>query len=275
MNRGEYIRMPRGYKIYCEDDGDGTPIVFLHGWNSTHEVFRETISGLQKCRCIAYDCCGHGKSEAPVNGITLDSLADDLHEIITFFKLDNVVLVGWSMGAATIWRYIHRYGCDRLAHLVLIDMSPKVLNDSEWKLGLWQGNYFFQDYLNDMTVEFTDFSKFATSSMWKKYDLKTGVPEPDTMKNDNYHVLTALWHSMMVTDCRDDLKEIEVAVDIFFGEPGDKYLPQTAVYLSENIPSKTNLVPFYGCGHGLIWQDAPKFLLELQRVIKSIRGRET
>lgn len=270
MSHGEYIKMPRGYKIYMEENGKGTPIVFLHGWNSTHEVFHESIINLQECRCIAYDCCGHGKSGAPANGITLDTLADDLHEIISFLNLDNVVLVGWSMGAATIWRYIHRYGCDRLAHLVLIDMSPKVLNDNDWKFGLWQGEYSIQNFMDDMTVEFTDFSKFATSQMWKKYDLKTEVPEPCTMKNNNFHVLTALWHSMMVTDCRENLKEIEVDVDIFYGNPGDKYLPQTAIYLSESIPSKTNLVPFYGCGHGLIWQDASKFLSELQRVVKSI-----
>ena len=79
---------------------------------------------------------------------------------------------------------------------------------------------------------------------------------------------------MMVTDCREDLSKILVETDIFYGSPGDKYLPETADYLAQHIPAGTRLVPFYGCGHDLIWQDAPKFLSEMQRVIEKFKGRK-
>ncbi len=270
----KYLEMPEGFRLYCEDTGEGIPVVFLHGWNSTHEVFDEAVSTLDGCRCISYDCRGHGRSGAPDNGTTLDALADDLHRVIEQCRVENVVLVGWSMGAATIWRYVRRYGCEGLAHIVLIDMSPMVLNDEEWRLGLWQGEYRFQDYMDDMTVEFTDFSKFATTTLWRKYELQTEAQEPETMENRNYHVLTALWHSMMVTDCRDDLERIVVDTDVFYGDPGDKYKPETAYWVAEHIPGRTRLVPFYGCGHGLIWQDASKFIAELKRVIESVRSAD-
>ena len=274
MEDGKYLQLPEGFKIYYEESGEGTPAVFLHGWNSSHEVFGQVISQLKGCRCISYDCRGHGKSTAPINGTTLDALAKDLHELLVHCGLEGVILAGWSMGAAVIWRYVRRYGCERLAHLVLIDMSPKVMNDEGWKLGLWKGEYTVENYIHDMTIGFTDFSRFAVDGTWEKYNLETKASPPATAENHNYFVLLSLWHSMMVTDCREDLSKILVETDIFYGSPGDKYLPETADYLAQHIPAGTRLVPFYGCGHDLIWQDAPKFLSEMQRVIEKFKGRK-
>lgn len=268
---GKYLDISSGFKLYYEEYGEGTPVVFLHGWNSSHEVFTEVIGQLKGCRCISYDCRGHGRSGAPANGTTLDALAEDLHELLQHCQAQPVILVGWSMGAATIWRYIRRYGCERLAHLVFIDMSPKVMNNDGWQLGLWQGHYRLENYMEDMNVLFTDVSRFATGCLWERYQLKVPAAVPNTQEDPDLHVLTSLWHSMMITDCREDLKKITVGTDIFYGDPGDKYSPRTAEYLAQSIPAQTTLVPFAGCGHDLMLQDRSRFLQEISRVIKNVQ----
>ena len=53
MEDGKYLQLPEGFKIYYEESGEGTPVVFLHGWNSSHEVFGQVISQLKGCRCIS------------------------------------------------------------------------------------------------------------------------------------------------------------------------------------------------------------------------------
>ena len=45
------------------------------------------------------------------------------------------------MGAGAALTYVRRFGCGALKQIVLCDMTPKQLNDEEWKLGLYQGAY--------------------------------------------------------------------------------------------------------------------------------------
>lgn len=122
-----------------------------------------------------------------------------------------------------------------------------------------------------MNVLFTDVSRFATGCLWERYQLKVPAAVPNTQEDPDLHVLTSLWHSMMITDCREDLKKITVGTDIFYGDPGDKYSPRTAEYLAQSIPAQTTLVPFAGCGHDLMLQDRSRFLQEISRVIKNVQ----
>ena len=49
------------------------------------------------------------------------------------------------MGAGVVFNYIRLYGCSALKQIILCDMTPKQLNDEEWKLGLYKGRYTRQD----------------------------------------------------------------------------------------------------------------------------------
>ncbi len=82
--------------------------------------------------CHAPDLPGHGSraGEEP----SLDNCAAVARRWIE--RLDRPILVGWSMGAAVAWRYISRHGTSCLRGLVTIDMSPKMLPDAEWDLGM-------------------------------------------------------------------------------------------------------------------------------------------
>jgi pimeloyl-ACP methyl ester carboxylesterase len=74
----------------------------------------------QGFRCIAYDARGHGRSSDPGQGYDFDTLADDLASVIDQLDLHDVVLVGHSMGAAEVVRYLVRHGLSRVAKIVLV-----------------------------------------------------------------------------------------------------------------------------------------------------------
>ena len=68
---------------------------------------------------------------------TVARMARDLRQLIEYHDLQEVVAVGHSMGALTLWQYIRDFGCAQLSRLVLIDQSPKLLTDAQWPNGIY------------------------------------------------------------------------------------------------------------------------------------------
>lgn len=55
------------------------------------------------------------------------------------------ILFGHSMGASTTFEYVRNYGVSRLKSVSIFDMTPKLVNDGEWNLGLYHGKYKRED----------------------------------------------------------------------------------------------------------------------------------
>lgn len=86
--------------------------------------------------CHAPDLPGHGsrvQDEPSLDNCT--TLAKGWVD-----RLDRPILIGWSMGAAVAWRYIAQHGTSGLRGLVTIDMSPRMMPDTDWDLGLIGGS---------------------------------------------------------------------------------------------------------------------------------------
>ena len=166
-----YFTLKNGENLYYETHGTGEKtIVMLHGWTTTHEVFEPVISEISKhARCIVYDHRGHGKSkDANSEHVTMDTLAEDLHEIILGLGLHDITLLGWSMGAGVVLNYTRLFGCEEIGRIILCDMTPRQMNDDDWKLGLYQGQYTKEDMERDSGEEFYKlYYKFATGAMPK------------------------------------------------------------------------------------------------------------
>ena len=85
-------------------------------------------------------------------GLNMERLALDLKEFIDYLDLQDIVLVGWSMGTSIIFEYINIFGEDNLSKICIIDKGPKVLNDNNWNLGLYHGKYTMEDALKDLSL---------------------------------------------------------------------------------------------------------------------------
>jgi len=120
--------------------GDGSPLVLVHGVGCSHRDWMPVARRLARRHCVlAWDARGHGSCR-PVHGsITLARLAQDLAEMLDHFGLERAVLVGHSMGALTLMQYLHSYGTQRVAAVVLVDQSPRIVTDDNWRLGLFGG----------------------------------------------------------------------------------------------------------------------------------------
>ncbi len=109
-------------RLSVRDWGQGRPIVFVAPWALCADWWDRHMTTLARhgWRCVAFDRRGHGRSDEPGTGYDFDTLADDMAVVMDSRDLQNVVLVGHSMGGAEAVRYMTRYRGRRVSRLVLI-----------------------------------------------------------------------------------------------------------------------------------------------------------
>ncbi|TNE44175.1 MAG: alpha/beta hydrolase [Deltaproteobacteria bacterium] len=109
-----WISTPEQTRLYYYEVGEGdVPVVFCNGIGvSTASFWPRVIQPLSHDhRIIHWDYRGHGYSDPPVDpkGMTIRSCADDLKLLLETLQLDQVVLVGHSMGVQVILEFYKHY----------------------------------------------------------------------------------------------------------------------------------------------------------------------
>jgi len=127
------IRMNDGTQLYYKDWGTGKPVLFSHGWPLDADMWDSQLNFLAErgYRAIAFDRRGFGRSEQPWSGYDYDTFASDINELITHLDLQDLTLVGFSMGGGDVARYLSLYGSARVAALVLLGAVTPMFGKSE------------------------------------------------------------------------------------------------------------------------------------------------
>jgi len=90
-----------GLKLYYEVHGAGKPLVLIHGAYMTIDLnYAEMIPELAKSRqVIALELQGHGRTADIDRPFSNTSMADDVHALLKYLKIDSAEVLGYSMGA--------------------------------------------------------------------------------------------------------------------------------------------------------------------------------
>lgn len=117
-----FVDTKDGVKLHVKDVGSGKPVVLIHGWPLTGDMFEyQTLALLEAgYRVITYDRRGFGQSGHPATGYDYDTFADDLAAVLDSLEVQAANLVGFSMGGGEIARYLSRHGAGRVSKAVLI-----------------------------------------------------------------------------------------------------------------------------------------------------------
>jgi len=106
--------------------GNGTPVVLLHGLASQRRFWNLTVPLLAGLPVLALDQRGHGGSDRPDDGYTVEDVAGDLAPALDAIGWSRAVLVGHSWGAAVAATFAAQHP-ERALALVCLDggfMSP-------------------------------------------------------------------------------------------------------------------------------------------------------
>jgi len=97
-----------GTRLTYDIEGEGTPVVLLHGLTFDRTTWRPITERLgDGVQTIAVDLPGHGASPGPA--VTLDELVVRIHELLASLDIDEPVVVGHSIGASLAFFYAGRF----------------------------------------------------------------------------------------------------------------------------------------------------------------------
>jgi pimeloyl-ACP methyl ester carboxylesterase len=97
--------------IHYEIEGNGNPIIILHGMGNNSQSWRKQLAGLsENYTVIAWDAPGYGKSSDPKEELTeFSQFADILKGFIEALNFKSVILLGHSMGSAIALDFCYRF----------------------------------------------------------------------------------------------------------------------------------------------------------------------
>ncbi|WOO43344.1 alpha/beta hydrolase [Rubellicoccus peritrichatus] len=131
--KSKYFETSDGARLHYLEAGSGPPLVMIPGWSQTAEQYKFQIEALSdRWRCIAIDMRGHGESDKVNYGYRIQRLSQDVREFLVGLDLENVALLGHSLGCGVLWGYWDLYQSDRLSKLILVDQAPCMTLNPEW-----------------------------------------------------------------------------------------------------------------------------------------------
>jgi pimeloyl-ACP methyl ester carboxylesterase len=178
-------------KLRYTDEGSGPLVVFVHGWQSSSQVWGSSARTLQRaCRVVTYDHRGHGRSGDAQSGWTVHRLARDLDQLLNGLDLSGTTLVGHSMGCSVIWAYLELFGSERASRLVFIDQSPTMVFDPVWDQNTIDraGAMFSDDQLRSLCRALAD----PATRPHVIREVATGMVSPGRVDLIDQHVTTSL-----------------------------------------------------------------------------------
>lgn len=133
-----------------EGDPSNPPIVFIHGWGMSKELWRTTIPYLaDQYYCIAVDLIGFGDSEIPKNGdYAIPTQAKRVMQLVTDLGFDRVTLMGHSMGGQISLYIASTLTPERVVQLINVDgaVQGKLAPETESTFYHFRIGYHFPPY---------------------------------------------------------------------------------------------------------------------------------
>lgn len=116
------FRAADGTGIHYEDLGSGQPLVFIHGWPLSGAMWEYQIVPLMEAgfRCITLDRRGFGKSDQPGAGYDYKTMGADVAGLIDHLELQDVTLIGFSMGGGEVVEVLTRHNTGRITKAMLV-----------------------------------------------------------------------------------------------------------------------------------------------------------
>ena len=270
--RAEYIEVEKGVKLHVTDLGEGKPIVLIHGWPLSDEMYEYQYQYLSRrgFRVIGITLRGFGKSDKPYGKYDFDVFSDDIKVVLEKLDIQNATLGGFSLGGAVVLHYITKYNSAHVSKLALFGAAAP----------LWKQREGFPEGLPDAAVEgLVNATKTQRQDLIASFGAGFPAKEGNISKNvekwlENINLqaspyaMTESITALSGLDLRPQLSKINIPVTIFQGVY-DKNCPLVwAEQLQKGIKNAT-LIRFENSGHALFVEEMEKFNTELEKFAKS------
>lgn len=231
----------QGAKLYFEENGQGKPLIFLHGasWDM-HQWKRQVEHFSSSYQVITLDARGHGKSSLPPGKVSPNIFWQDVVAMMDFLSISKAIICGLSMGGHVAIQ-VAIYASERVERIVLI--------------GAICTNRF--NLFERIVLPINRFSLRLMPMSWIAWSISLGMgnfnPESKpyvrkvvgSLKHD---VFNRVWKAVTSMESKDGLARITCPTLILIGDH-DSMTRRQQQYIYEHIEN-SHLVTIKNAHHG-------------------------
>jgi pimeloyl-ACP methyl ester carboxylesterase len=267
--RERTIELPDGAHIFIEEAGPESKrgAVFLHGSALRTDVWHYQLEGVGDHRLVFYDIRGHGLSQPKGKGpFTITTLVDDLMAVIEDSGLNEVVLVGHSVGGmialdlcsartdllgslikgVVCVNTTHRPAYETVTGGAAIARAERILRRPFDALGSHHTKVAYLRRIikpSDSLFLAVSFAAFGPHGSARQVDFTY-----DMLAETPTDVLFDLFKAYRDFEVTDLLPDVTVPVLVMTGTHDRITVPGASQFLADNLP-KAELKVFENCGH--------------------------
>jgi pimeloyl-[acyl-carrier protein] methyl ester esterase len=265
-----FLDVEEGKRVYYEHyRGNKTPVVLVHCWGGTAQLWNSTLSALLSAghEVVRLDQRGCGQSDKDFSDASIGAIASDVVALVEHCGLDNPVINGWSLGGAVAVEAGSRLG-DNVSGLVLTGAAtPRFTPTEDWPYGNdRQGSedtlaLMAQDRPAAMKgIADACFAKPVSPELsawaWSQFALNGPVAEQSLRE-------------LLDIDQRQLAREFDKPVLVVAGDE-DAFVPYDGVLAAVDLFPSARLVKMEGCGHAPNMENPSAYNAELLSFLQEI-----
>lgn len=225
MLERKYLQISWGEMAYVDSFETGCALLFLHGTGCDSDDWITVIDNLPcRQRSLTIDFRGHGNSSVPTEPFVIEDLASDVKYLIDTHDLQELILVGHSLGGMVAIEAANQ--CPQVAGLVLLEgWTSLSAAGSAFDAGRFYGS------LSDAQIADIQHKSEETRSRF------------------NTNVWNYFWNSVSEFDGYRNLEKAPIPISEVFGEIGKNELTEQKLRIPPNPVIQVSWIP--NAGHYL------------------------
>jgi pimeloyl-ACP methyl ester carboxylesterase len=259
-----YAQTDDGIRLYYEESGSGTPVIFVHEYAGDHRAWEPQMRHFgQRYRAITFAARGYPPSDVPedVSKYSQVRAADDIGSVLDHLKIGRAHVVGLSMGGFATLHFGFRHP-DRALSLVVAGCGYGAEPGQREKFQAEADAIakFIDD--NDIAVFAEKYAYGPTRVQFENKDLR-GFTEFRQQLAEHSKIgarntqLGVQRHRPSLYDLVDDMKKLTVPTLVLTGDEDWPCL-QPSLLMKQNIPTAAlSVMP--NCGHTINIEDPDQF----------------
>ena len=266
MVRAEYIEVEPNVRLHITDAGEGRPIVLIHGWPLSDEMYEYQYNELinKNFRVIGITLRGFGKSDKPYGAYDYDVHASDIKKVLDTLEIEDAILVGFSMGGAIAIRFVSIYDGVHVSKLALVAAAAPIWTqrkDFKYNLPINAVDDLIKLNYKDRPKLLADFAKIFSAT---ETSLSEGIKSwlnGICLSASSYATAKCLI-ALRDTDLRSDMVKIFIPTVIMHGKEDKICSFDLAEQMKIGI-AHSHIIAFENSGHSLFLEETKKFNAEL------------
>lgn len=227
-----------GLKIEWTEEGSGIPVLLLHGWGSSYDVYKGIFAALRdRCRLVAVNFPGCGGSDTMAEPWDLSKYCDFVLKFMKATNLSNPVMIGHSHGGRVILKMAAE-GTVSPSKIVLLDSAGLIPKKS------FKQKFRAKSFKTIKTVLTLPIIKNHSQPLLDKARRHYGSAD----YNAAPEVLRKTLVSLVNTDLRDIIPNIKCPTLLIWGDK-DTATPIADAETIKSLIPDSGLCVLEGCGH--------------------------